>query len=90
MTPRLSHKNKKKGWEKIEAFSHFEGNRLHNTKKRKQKHLIENYLSECQILSLAANNFKAAIINMFKKVKETIFKVIERYDINNSMKTESQ
>lgn len=33
----------------------------------------ENYLSECQT-DLAANNFKAAIVNMFKKVKETVSK----------------
>lgn len=44
------------------------------TTQNNKNHLIENYLSECQILDLAANHFKATIINMFKNLKETTFK----------------
>lgn len=52
------------------------------TIQKNKNHLIENYLSECQILDLGANHFKVTIIKIFKKLQETTFKELYKGTIS--------
>lgn len=52
----------------------FQNSEINKTLHRKNKKYIENIFEEAQIFDLPGNDSKWAILNMFKELKEAMFK----------------